>query len=59
MRVVIRLSTAWWETEALWRLIGLILAGLILGASFRVFVSIATHVPGPEGLLFWLWHGSW
>lgn len=47
------------ESEVMWLVLGLVLVGLVFGGSVWLFLNIASQVPGPEGLLFWLWHGSW
>lgn len=47
------------EIEAVGHLIAWVLVGLVLGGGLWLFLNTASHVPGPEGLLFWLWHGSW
>ena len=36
-----------------------VLVGLVLGGSLWLFLNTVSHVLGPEGLLFWIWHGSW
>jgi hypothetical protein len=47
------------EGGVVWPVLSLVLVGLVLGSSFWLSVNTASHVPGPEGLLFWIWHGSW
>lgn len=47
------------ENRTVRPVMSLIFALLALGGSIWLFLSTASHVPGPEGLLFWIWHGSW
>jgi len=47
------------ESKTVWPILSLVLVGLVLGSSFWLFLNTASHVPGPEGFLFWFWHGSW
>jgi len=47
------------ESGAVWPILSLVLVGLVLGSSFWLFLNTAIPVPGPEGFLFWFWHGSW
>lgn len=47
------------EIGAVWHATRWVLVGLVLGGSLWLFLNTVSHVPGPDALLFWIWHGSW
>lgn len=47
--------------KAVWKTIRWLVAVLVLGGNFKLFLDTLGHVPGPTsvGLPFWFWYGNW